>query len=70
MDAGFSVARGGGIALAVWQMRKLGYSWGYCLNPLNLSTRYFDTKAWVIFVVLGAVVVFLISEVLPLSPIR
>ena len=61
---------GGGVALAVWQMRKLGYSWGYCLNPLNLSTRYFDTKAWVIFAFLAAVALALVMGAWPLSPIR
>ncbi len=61
---------GGVTALIVWQMRKAGYSWGYCLNPLNFSTGYFDTKAWVIFVALAAAALYLFSEAMPLSPIR
>ena len=61
---------GGGFAIAVWQIRKAGHSWGYSLNPLNFSNRNYENKAWYIFAVLTAIAIFLISEALPLSPIR
>ena len=61
---------GGGFALAVWQIRKAGHSWGYSLNPLNFSNRNYENKAWYIFAVLTAIAIALVMQAMPLSPIR
>ncbi len=61
----------GGLAAAmVWQIRRVGYSWRYCLNPLNFSTRYFDTTGWVVFAIVVAIAFGMVMEAFPLSPIQ
>ncbi len=43
---------GGVNALAVWQRRQAGMSWGACFNPLVPFFRHFDARAWRIFAIL------------------